>query len=169
MTLKLTANVPLKIGQNPKRETIVFQPSIFRCELLVLGGYPVHLHIKKISNKYVYIYMSYQLQILHKHGWMDTETWWANGVFPGIFFSGKFPPKTPLAAKMRGASRMIFGFFHRKKKTRHQVFGKRNGQVIYTTLSPNKTRFSIKIRIHDDLAVMFLLFCGMCAIGGVIG
>lgn len=82
--------------------------------------------------------------------------------FPRNFFSGKFPPKTPLAAKMRGASRMIFGFFHRKKKTRHQVFGKRNGQVIYTTLSPNKTRFSIKIRIHDDLAVMFLLFCGMC-------
>ena len=95
MTLKLTANVPLKIGQNPKRETIVFQPSIFRCELLVLGGYPVHLHIKKISNKYVYIYMSYQLQILHKHGWMDTETWWANGVFPGIFSPANSLPKPP--------------------------------------------------------------------------
>ena len=32
------ASLPLKVGLLPQTETIVFQPSIFRCELFVFGG-----------------------------------------------------------------------------------------------------------------------------------
>ena len=40
-TLPETNSLPLKIGRAPKGNYILFQPSIFRCELLVSGRVPI--------------------------------------------------------------------------------------------------------------------------------
>ena len=53
ISLAETNSSHLKIGRLPKEETIVFQPSIFRGELLVLGSVYFLFHLKHMEKHHV--------------------------------------------------------------------------------------------------------------------